>query len=680
MAQDETSGQKELPSDFTDNYDLWKSHLALAEKAARKWIQTAEQLSKKYAAKTAFETEGLLDSKQPYHVFYSNVAVLQPAVYSRVPKVVAQRRFKDRDPVGRLAAIVLERALSASLEQEDFDPAIRAVRDDWLIRSRGVAREYFDAQVAPTAAGYDDVLAAKSETYYVHWRDFLCSNRRQWCDVERGGWVSFKVLMDREKLVDRFGKMGKDVPLDAVPEDVEKEEKIEDKEPFKQANIFEIWDSKSRSVIWLSKSHDKILDVQQDPLRLSKFFPCPRPLFGALDNEDLFPTADYIFYSDLAEQLNLIQWKIDCLTRALKVVGAYDASCEELKRILSEDCEFELIPVKNWPTFSQAGGLQGAIVWMPLGEIVKTLRVCYEAQERTIARINETSGISDILRGYGDPRATASAEKIKQRFASARLEEKQREMARFIRDLIRIKAEIIAEHFSDQALALVADVDQMKPEDQQMFPQAVQLLRDDKLRTFRIDIETDSTVMEDEGADREETTAFISSAAQFMGTALEMGAKEPALVPVLGEMLMLGVRTFRKGRTLENALEEALSQIQQKQQAGPPEQPPDPKMMEVQAKAQAAQVDAQNKAQMKQMEMQQKAQLEQVRLGMEQQRLQQEYELKLAELQADINLKLKKLQLDGQVEQNKAQIKADADLQAKVTSAIMAPKQQPGPM
>jgi len=660
----EKSSAVESEKDFDSPYTMWQTTIRLARKGREKWEKTAEKLTRIYSAHGAGEHERLVDNKQPFHIFHSNVQTLQPAVYMQPPKPVVERRFKDADPVGRVASQALERALQTSLEQDDFDPAMEMACDDWLIRGMGQCREVFKGVIGSredSQGTFDDVLAGSSRTNWVHFKDFLYPNVRAWEDIVGKRWVGFQALMTRDELDERFKGKAKLVTLDATSEDVNNDEHARDKEPFKQATIYEIWDAKSRKVYWLPKQQTgtDFLDVEDDPLGLENFFPCPRPLMATLDNETLYPTADYIFYSDLAERLNLISAKIECLTEALKVAGCYDASCEEVAKLLDSAAENELIAVKNWPMLMDKGGLQGVIVWMPLKEIIVTLEQLYLAEDRTLERTFTQSGVSEVMRGQGDPRATATQRNQEMRFASGRLKRKRKQIDRFARDLLRIKAEILCEKLPPQAFAMLAAADQMPEKDRELLPQAIELLKNDKLRSFRVDIETDSTVAEDQAEERESLGQLYTGATKLMETGIAVGRQEPAMVPVLGEMLKMGVRLYKQGRPLESAIDTALDQIKQKVQGAGPEKP-DPKLIE-----------AQQKMQFKQVELQQKQAEAQQKIQMEQQKLQAEYELKYAELQAEMDVKLKKIALDAQASVQREQVKGEATLQAQAQAAMM---------
>lgn len=90
----------------------------------------------------------------------------------------------------------------------------------------------------------------------------------------------------------------------------------------------------------------------------------------------------------------------------------------------------------------------------------------------------------------------------------------------------------------------------------QRIASAIQLLRNERLRGFRVDIEVDSTIFADAAQEKEERTEFLTRVTQFMGTALQIGTQLPPAVPLLAKLLTFGVRGYRVGRDLEMAIEE----------------------------------------------------------------------------------------------------------------------------
>lgn len=170
-------------------------------------------------------------------------------------------------------------------------------------------------------------------------------------------------------------------------------------------------------------------------------------------------------------------------------------------------------------------------------------------------------------------------------------------MATFARDLLRLKAEVVAEHFAPQTLQLMTGLE--------VNEETMALLRNDALRSFRIDIETDSTIQPDEQADKEARVEFLNTASSFLERAIPAFQQMPELGPLMGQMLMFGIRGFRAGRELEEAFEQSMEAIGQRQQQQGQEQQPDPAAM---AKAQEAQQKMQIEQQKAQMDMQAKQQ------------------------------------------------------------------------
>lgn len=181
---------------------------------------------------------------------------------------------------------------------------------------------------------------------------------------------------------------------------------------------------------------------------------------------------------------------------------------------------------------------------------MNALQVLYQARDRVKADSYEISGISDLVRGATDPRETATAQERKAQYANLRLKKKQQNVQRFVRDVVAIMGEIIAEQFSPETLYKMTGTDFLPDEMKSRFEEAVELLRDDAMRTYRIDIETDSTIAVDENLEKEQRVEFLSAVGSFIQQAQMLAGAVPELTPTLGEMMLFGVRAFKSGRRL----------------------------------------------------------------------------------------------------------------------------------
>ncbi len=612
------------------------------------------------------------DMPARFNIFWSNIQTIQPALYARSPKPQVDRRYKDSDPVGRVASTILERCLEFSVDSYDFDATLRAVRDDYLLCGRGTAWvRYVPTMGADEVVEYEEVVCD-----HVHYRDFLHTPAKQWREV-RG--VGRYIYLNRAQLKDRFGNdLGAKIPLDYNPNSDSEEQKAEGEEAS-QARILEWWDSDTRNVVWISKAfNENVLDIQEDPLNLKGFFPTPKPLYGTLTTDSLVPVPDFCQYQDQCRNLDLATAKIDLLTDALQVRGVYDASVDSLKSLLRSSTENDMIPVHNWPAFQQGGGFGGVCQFMPLGEAVQALEALYKSRDITKANIYEITGIADVIRGNSSPSETATAQQIKGQFATLRLSDRQREVQRYAKDLIALKGELISEKFEPATMALMAGIEYQEPLMMQAFDAAVALLRNDQMRAFRIDIETDSTIAVDEALDKQKRTEFLQSFGGFLEGAVKASQGMPALAPVMGEALMFMVRGFNAGRSLESAIESAMAQMTAAAQEAMNAPKPDPEAMKAQAAAQAEMAKAQTQLQLK-------AQEGQMNLQIRQQEAAIDAEAHVQKTQADLQAELARKESDWQfkaaefgLQQQKAQSelallreKLSMDHDLKAESAFM---------
>jgi hypothetical protein len=270
--------------------------------------------------------------------------------------------------------------------------------------------------------------------------------------------------------------------------------------------------------------------------------------------------------------------------------------------------------------------------------------------------------MSDIIRGASNPNETATAQQIKGQYASMRLGDMQKDVARFCRDLVRITAEVISNLFSPETIKQISSSDLMTEQEKQMaeiaqqmgqpaqvdpakmqkpsFDDVMGLLRDDMARCFRISIETDSTIKVDQDAEKAARSEFLTAAGGFIQQAAQV--QLPELQPLLMDMLLFGVRGFRAGRQLEGSFEEAIQKMQEKAKQPPAPQPPDPAMVKAEAEAQSAKMGmqmAQQKFQLDAQSMQLKAQLESAKAQADMQIKQMDVQLKM------MDVKIKEIEL-----------------------------------
>jgi hypothetical protein len=426
--------------------------------------------------------------------------------------------------------------------------------------------------------------------------------------------------MTKESLVERFGeKMAKSIPLDAGPE-TNKQYSTQSKD-FTRAKICEIWDKESGKVYWISKSCPNILDERDDPLGLENFFPCAKPLYATMTSDTLVPVPDFVLYQDQANDLDILSDRIDGMIKALRVRGVYDASQPTLQRLLTEGDNNTLIPVDKWMGFSEKGGLKGSIDLLPLDTLANALLQCYRAQDEIKSTIFEITGISDIVRGQGAASETATAQQIKGQYAGLRLRAMQEDVALFASELFQLKAQVICTKFQPSTILQYAAAQAMQPADQALIPQALMLLQDKPLRSFRIQVDSDSLVQIDEQQNKRDRVEFLQAMGGFLTQALPMGQQAPELVPMLIELVKFGVGAYKKAAPIEGTIDQAMEELKQKQQMmaqQPP--PPNPEVIKMESEASMKQAQMQSEAAMKQAQIESETAMKQAEIEAEDRR------------------------------------------------------------
>lgn len=479
---------------------FWKDEIETYDRMFDKFLRRGRKIYKKYKdVRTERE-----ESMTKYNILWANVQTRLPALYARNPKVQVERRFKDKDPIGRIASEILERAIQFTLDHcndtwmtnrqcvLDVElpgracvwiryvphlkklelPAATALQGDVSSPATGLNQPQGPPQSpeAQPAQGSEvdmageeigtDVVDPIMEEHlhyeetkldYVYWEDYGHSWAR-FEDEIRGKWR--RVYLDKDELKLRFGASDENpngltdeeidqIPLDWSPKNLN-DVKVKMPKGGKKAIIYEIWDKLKGKVLWVCTNYPRKLDERKDPLGLDGFFPTPRPLYANLCNDDLVPTPNFSQYQDQANEIDDLSGRITSITKALKVAGVRDASAEGLDRLLSEGVENQLVPITGWAATKEKGGLAGTFELLPMDMIAETLGHLRDQRTAVIEDVYQLTGISDIVRGMSDPDETATAQQLKGQFSMLRIQDAQAEVQRFCRDQVVIIGQIVA--------------------------------------------------------------------------------------------------------------------------------------------------------------------------------------------------------------------------------------------
>lgn len=644
----------------------WQLELAAAHKRERVWREERAPKVVERFRDERHRTPGAATVKT--NILWSNTEILKSAVIAESAAPDVRRRFGSADAAGRNAALVIERALSWCAEACDMDRAIEAAVDDVLLPGRGCAWVAYEPALAAGEDGEETVVGQDVATQYVYWEDYREGHARTWADMP---WVARRHLMTRDELVEAFPEHGARVALTPASAGTGMDDVV------MRGEVWEIWDRQRRERVWIAEGYLQILRTDEDPYGLRDFFPCPEPVYAIHNTWNRVPLPLYSQYQDQAAELDRLSDRINNLVEQIKWRGVYDGSEGQnagLKELASApDGHFEA--VQNWGQFQAKGGLSGVIEAQENKDLVGAVQALFAQREQLMNTIFQITGISDIVRGATDARETKGAQQLKSQFASLRIQRLFKRINRFIRDLFRIKGELIAEHFGQERLAEITQVElptraEVRASVQSRIAQGVrqaqaalaqnperarevmgqaqqalqalqrevaqtvtwedvlEVLRSDDKRANKIDIETDQTAFQDAQAEKEARLEFVGVITGLLQQIVPGIEANPSIAPLGKELVLFAARSFKVGRVLEETLEDAFDRIRQ---TPAPQSPPDPAILEAQAEIEALQAKARIEAQAAQGEMQMKAQGHAQDLEFQRQKGRQELALAAAE-------------------------------------------------
>jgi hypothetical protein len=583
----------------------WINLITEAEDAFEDWNNHCDKIDKQYASLSRLSD--MVRDKQ-FQMFWANCEVLKPSIYAKPPIPVVVPKFKDQMPVPQQASEVMERCVNVAFDLTRINDLMLLVRDDLSMNSRGVAWCRYESGKGKGSYDHEKVCID-----FKNRRDFLHSISRNWREVE---WVAAASYLTRSDARKRFHKHSGDAYQEAEYKVDRDSKDVGGADNRERAKFWEVWHKPSRRVLWVAEGVEDILDEDDPHLDLQNFFPCPKPAYGTVQRGSLIPVPDVMQYRDQLEEINLLTGRIHALSDAIEAKGFYPAGGAELADAIQAAVQTKtqgrmLVPISNWAAF---GGTKDVIIWLPIDMIATTITALVALRKQVIEDIYQIMGLSDIMRGATDPNETLGAQQLKTQYGSTRIRDKQQEMVRLARDLVEIASEIITEKFDDVTIIemsqtqlptekmqkqKMAQIQQALMQGQQMMqnPQAQQdpaqaqqmqqmmmqgqaklqkiqqeptieqvlkFLGNNRAKSFVLDIETDSTIMADENAEKQRRTEFVGVLGQLLPQLSTMIQNEPKTAPFCGEVLKFATAPFRSGRSLDGAIDELIEQMKAK--------------------------------------------------------------------------------------------------------------------
>lgn len=591
----------------------------------------------------------------------------------------------------------------AEIEEDEVELALIKGPDGQLIDEKG---EPFTGEVLEQKPGVGNIILVKVKTAKkteesailepVQYDDYLCSDGRTEMEVT---WRARRAYISREEAEEIFGKeIADELHYDAI---LDKERRSWNKETDEydgKAEVWEIWCKESESVYWGHFAADEFIFYKSEPpIDFEGFFPCSVITQGA-DPDSVIPVSDYAHVRDQILEVERLTTRIAAVTLAIRTNFLFDPSLgSQVSELFTDDLKG--IPATNWPSYKSRGGLASAVEFLDIGPYVSALQVLQTAREQALQQLYETLKVSDLLRGTSEQYKSATANRLEAQWSSLGLIVRQNMFTKFMSEGIDKLGQIVASQFSPENIAEAADLDRLiqgvlppppappepppAPEGMPPMPpppapdpavwiaqqtemmkqKVIGFLRNEDRRCYRIQIASDSMVAIDQAQEQQEGAQLMNTAGEFFNQMRALIEQYPPLLGFSIELFQNVIKRFKGGKEVDGLFTKALSQIGEvakaKEEAAKQPPPPDPVMLEMQARMQIAQMESQARIQATQMQMQDAHEKNMLAY--------QEQQVKIQRQQLETQLALQKQQFDEYMAQQQLAIQQQ-EVQVKANS------------
>ena len=615
------------------DFTYWKQQIETAKSNLKGYFKDVETCEKAYH-----------NTDMNYNIFYSNVEILNANLCISNPKPDIQRRFLKRLEKNKLksntyaeVAKILNGAVEYVADVANLDEEVSNAVKKSVIDGRGIGWVDYEPTIEKNELGEEYVADREIRIESLNPQEFLYSSAEKEKDI---WWVARRHLLSREDIKRRFGYS---------PSEPELQFKQEDETQLKRGEVWEIWDknSRKRAFILLSDVRQKFLEVVDDPYKLDGFFQCDTLEFIT---KDTVPVPEYMIYHKQADLLEVVCKKAAQIEDEVKYVTLIGSQDKGIAQRITAAQNGDVLSI---PTDNMVNAAESLIATTPVDKAILLLEHLQVEKEKLKFNIYDITGISDIMRGVTDSQETATAQKIKGLFGSLRFQTRQKKVQNFRKNIYKIIAEIIAEHYDEQTLSemtctyLPTDEEKMEVVIAQKQGLATQeqlnilteptwndimyILRNDKLRNYTVDIETVATAFDDteqQNAAIKDLTNLYLSMVQYADSLSPATLK--GFIPLVKMNLSSVKISSAVGNQLEEAIESAYKEAEEEAQQP---QAPNPEIMKIQSDIEYKQGELKLKEQ-------------EVAIK------QQEADRKDAELQAQIYLKEQEIQTGVDINAN----------------------------
>jgi hypothetical protein len=673
-------------NDYADKN--WTAELTAAYKSSNRerFLMQAKKAWIEYEAGAQSSIRASHGDSKDYAIFWSTIETKLPYLYSNVPTPRTRRTGSSTNLVDAKACSISESLMELQIESQDCEDIFESVVRSYLVAGLGQLWVRYEPVITDDETGTLEVSRETVKFDLVHYDDFLFPDVRTWSDVM---WVARRIFLTGGDIKERF-KIS-DEQLDKLSFRTGNRDSetigvmnLNGMDDLQTSPIWEVWCKSTRQVLFFAgECFDVELKTKQEiePVRFKDFFPCPRPLLATTGTESLWPIPNHVYTKTSEATIqNSKRTQRALVRKAIPKALINGEFGDELKKLWNSNEPIAQV-IENWVQFIGKGGFEGNVAYSPVTEYITGAQAMGQQIQQELNEYWEVCGITDLMRGLADPQNAAATNQMINDHGDTRTERLVKKVAIFFKQAYEKMYDVICDVFNEQSIVRDSASD---VKDQFTMP-AVQLLKNEGQRLFRISIETGSTLASNSGTNLAKSAEMFNILGQVLTLALQTAEKAPSYAEAMHSLIMHTVRSMSEGRRIEEELEQAfiqgLEQAKQGQQsqmqAQQAQQAQEQQLAQMQAQMQRFQMQIASRAtavdefeaQIKQFKAQSDAQIAQLKLELE------THKVGIEGQQSKINLELEthKTGIKGQQEKMKAELDAARvakDLEIKENSAI----------
>jgi hypothetical protein len=610
----------------------WLNLLEESESAFDRWNNHCDNIDKQYAS---LERLSRMERNKEFQLFWANCEVLKPSIYAKAPVPVVAPKFKDRHPVYQAASEVMERCANVSFDLTYINELMLQIRDDVALAGRGVPWCRYESGKGKGQYSHEKVcIDFKHRRDFLH-SISRCWYEVTW--VAAASYLTRSEARARFRKHSGDAYQDAEYRVDKDSQEVggaDRRERAKFWEVWHKTERRVVWVAQGCEVIL--DEDDPHLDLQgffpcpkpaygvvqrgslvpvpdvmqykdqleevnlltgrihalADALEVKGFYPSgTTELSDAIQTaikikspgRVLVPIANWAAFGGTKE---VIVWlPIDMIAQVITgLVTLRKQVIEDIYQImgLSDIMRGATDPQETLGAQQLKTEYGSSRVRDKQYELIRVARdlvcitveiICEKFSDETIIEMSQTQIPTQAMQRQ-------ELMQLQQQLGMLLQQMKQMQM-----QMPMPQAQPPMQQNPEQAEQAKQAMQQVQQQAEQLqsqmqkvatkpnIEQVLRFLRDQRARAFTLDIETDSTIIADENAEKQRRTEFVKVLGALMPQLGQMIAADPGSADLCGQILKFATAPFRSGRVLDSSIDDYVERLKDKGEGPKPDDP-----------------------------------------------------------------------------------------------------------